>query len=420
MVSSYEDPTDVVISSAAAASTPKTVVHKAINACLAPLCSVEGCHVVTVEGIGSIAKGLHPVQQRVADFHGSQCGFCTPGIVMALYTFFRNNPNATQHEVEESMDGNLCRCTGYRPILDGAKSLASDNGCCGGSNGGGCERLAVTNAGASESKDKKEYGLTTVQSSSHAKIKNYPRYVDLNDPLSIYKTDQKVSSGGSSSNSNENESKTAAMKPLLELSFPEFLTSHPTVPLKLTSSACTWYRPTTLESLAALKHQFPKAKIVVGNTEVGVETKFKFCAYPVRIATTHIPRLKQLSFDANTDALTIGASVTLTAIKTQLSHMMDGINSSSASSSAMGLKPHHLPTLNAIVTQLRWFSSTQIRNAACIAGNIATASPISDMNPVLQACNATLVLQSHAATGRVVMYVWGHVPVSYAYMRVDG
>jgi xanthine dehydrogenase iron-sulfur cluster and FAD-binding subunit A len=60
-----------------------------VNACLAPLCSVDSCHVTTVEGVGSLRKGLHPVQQRIAAMHGSQCGFCTPGIVMALYALLR-------------------------------------------------------------------------------------------------------------------------------------------------------------------------------------------------------------------------------------------------------------------------------------------------------------------------------------------
>jgi xanthine dehydrogenase/oxidase len=119
------------------------VEHRAVNACLAPLCSVDSCAVVTVEGIGSTKTGLHPVQERIAALHGSQCGFCTPGIVMALYVFLRNNPTPTKEEIEESFDGNLCRCTGYRPILDAAKTFAVDakeksgGGCCGGAGADG-------------------------------------------------------------------------------------------------------------------------------------------------------------------------------------------------------------------------------------------------------------------------------------------
>eukprot|EP01040_Poterioochromonas_malhamensis_P017479 gene17479-20102_t len=110
------------------------IQHLSANACLAPLCSLDGYAITTIEGIGGMKHGLHPIQKRVASLHGSQCGFCTPGIVMAIYTKLRSSPNATPHEIEESMDGNLCRCTGYRPILDAARSLSNNKGgCCRGS-----------------------------------------------------------------------------------------------------------------------------------------------------------------------------------------------------------------------------------------------------------------------------------------------
>jgi xanthine dehydrogenase/oxidase len=70
------------------------LTHKAVNACLCPLYAVESCHVVTVEGIGSGRAGLHPVQERLARAHGSQCGFCTPGFVMSMYSLLRSKPEA--------------------------------------------------------------------------------------------------------------------------------------------------------------------------------------------------------------------------------------------------------------------------------------------------------------------------------------
>ncbi|KAJ2582562.1 hypothetical protein GGH95_001465, partial [Coemansia sp. RSA 1836] len=99
------------------------IVHTSANACLCPLATIDGKHVITVEGLGTSARP-HPVQERIALLHGSQCGFCTPGFVMSLYTLLRNNPSPTEHEIEECFDGNLCRCTGYRPILDAAKTFA--------------------------------------------------------------------------------------------------------------------------------------------------------------------------------------------------------------------------------------------------------------------------------------------------------
>ena len=74
--------------------------HISVNACLAPLCSMHGAAVTTVEGIGSVKSKLHVVQKRIADAHGSQCGFCTPGIVMSMYTLLRNNPNPKMEDIE--------------------------------------------------------------------------------------------------------------------------------------------------------------------------------------------------------------------------------------------------------------------------------------------------------------------------------
>jgi len=105
------------------------IEHRTINACLAPVCSVDGCHVITVEGVGSVDKSnLHSTQIRLAELSASQCGFCTPGMVMSLYGILtsKNNVLPSIQDIEEAFDGNLCRCTGYRPILDAAKTFAND------------------------------------------------------------------------------------------------------------------------------------------------------------------------------------------------------------------------------------------------------------------------------------------------------
>ena len=74
--------------------------HNSVNACLAPLCGMHGTAITTVEGIGSTRTKLHAVQQKLADAHGSQCGFCTPGIVMSMYTLLRNNPCPKMVDIE--------------------------------------------------------------------------------------------------------------------------------------------------------------------------------------------------------------------------------------------------------------------------------------------------------------------------------
>ena len=108
--------------------TPQTVCTRTTNACLTPLCSMFGKHVVTTEGLGSSTEGFHPVQKRVADYNGTQCGFCTPGMVMSIYAQLEaSDGKPTEREMENCFDGQLCRCTGYRPLLDAAKSFAIDS-----------------------------------------------------------------------------------------------------------------------------------------------------------------------------------------------------------------------------------------------------------------------------------------------------
>lgn len=99
--------------------------YEPVNACIRLLASVDGCHVVTVEHLRGATGALHPVQQAMVDFHGSQCGFCTPGIVMALYALWMENPAPTEAQVETALQGNLCRCTGYAPILRAAMAMGS-------------------------------------------------------------------------------------------------------------------------------------------------------------------------------------------------------------------------------------------------------------------------------------------------------
>lgn len=102
------------------------VVHAPINACLRPLCSLDGMLVTTTEGIGSVHKGLDPTQVCIAKYNGSQCGFCTPGFVMNTHAFLQQHPSPTKQEIEDIYGGNLCRCTGYRPILESMRTFACD------------------------------------------------------------------------------------------------------------------------------------------------------------------------------------------------------------------------------------------------------------------------------------------------------
>ncbi len=102
------------------------IVYEGVTACIRFLASVDCCHVVTVEHLKGVDGGLHPVQQALVDFHGSQCGFCTPGFVMSLYALWMRNANASEQAIEKALQGNLCRCTGYEPIVKAAKAISGD------------------------------------------------------------------------------------------------------------------------------------------------------------------------------------------------------------------------------------------------------------------------------------------------------
>lgn len=98
---------------------------RAVNACILFLGSVHGKAVLTVEGLEAPDGALHPAQQALVDHHGSQCGFCTPGFAMTLFTHWWRGGPSDRASLDALLAGNLCRCTGYRPILDAARAMAT-------------------------------------------------------------------------------------------------------------------------------------------------------------------------------------------------------------------------------------------------------------------------------------------------------
>jgi xanthine dehydrogenase small subunit len=99
------------------------IAWKPINACIRLLPSLDGKAVFTVESLKSPRGELHPVQQALVECHASQCGFCTPGFAMSLFGLYKTARNPSVTAIDDALSGNLCRCTGYRPIVDAAQRM---------------------------------------------------------------------------------------------------------------------------------------------------------------------------------------------------------------------------------------------------------------------------------------------------------
>ncbi|ROV97083.1 hypothetical protein VMCG_07450 [Cytospora schulzeri] len=337
--------------------TTKTIYHASVNACLAPLASVDGKHVITIEGIGNV-KSPHPAQERIAKGNGSQCGFCTPGIVMSLYALLRNNEAPSDDDIEEAFDGNLCRCTGYRPILDSARTFSvtagcgksktnGGGGCCmdkenGEGGGGGC---CKSNGNGADGNDQPIKRFTP------------PGFIEYN--------------------------------PDTELIFPPALKKHDFKPLAFGNKRKKWYRPVTLDQLLEIKSVHPEAKIIGGSTETQIEIKFKAMKYPVSVFVGDIAELRQYSF--KDDHVEIGGNVILTDLEDICLEAIKHYGKDKAQ------------VFSAMHKQLKYFAGRQIRNVGTPAGNLATASPISDLNPVFMASDSVLIARSASKTTEIPM-----------------
>lgn len=327
--------------------TTKQIYHASVNACLAPLVSVDGKHVITVEGIGNV-KRPHPAQERVAKGNGSQCGFCTPGIVMSLYALLRNNQAPTEHDIEEAFDGNLCRCTGYRPILDAAQTFSVPNGAggCGNSKANGGSGCCMENGGRGGC------GRDGIVDG-----------VDKDQPIKRFTPPGFIE-----------------YKPDTELIFPPALKKHELKPLAFGNRRKRWFRPVTLEQLLEIKAAHPTAKIIGGSTETQIEIKFKALQYPISVYVGDIPELRQYQFSEG--HLEIGANITLTDLENVCQEALQRYGETRGQ------------IFSAIYKQIKYFAGRQIRNVGTPAGNLVTASPISDLNPVFMAADAVLVAKS--------------------------
>ncbi|TMC17225.1 MAG: (2Fe-2S)-binding protein [Chloroflexi bacterium] len=96
---------------------------QSVKACTVLAVQADGSEVTTIEGLAPEGS-LHPIQEGFWEKHGLQCGFCTPGMIMASYNLLKNNPNPTEAEIRKGLEGNICRCTGYQNIVRAVQSAA--------------------------------------------------------------------------------------------------------------------------------------------------------------------------------------------------------------------------------------------------------------------------------------------------------
>ena len=100
---------------------------ESVKSCTMLAVQADGCEITTIEGLAD-GTTMHPMQQAFQDNHGLQCGFCTPGMVMAAVSLLDENPHPTEREVREGIEGNLCRCTGYHNIVQAVLAAADGGG----------------------------------------------------------------------------------------------------------------------------------------------------------------------------------------------------------------------------------------------------------------------------------------------------
>jgi aerobic carbon-monoxide dehydrogenase small subunit len=101
---------------------------QSVKSCTVLAVQADGGEVITIEGLAGDDGALHPVQQAFHENHALQCGFCTPGMIMAVRDLLKNNPNPSEDEIREGIEGNLCRCTGYQNIVKAAQAAAGAAG----------------------------------------------------------------------------------------------------------------------------------------------------------------------------------------------------------------------------------------------------------------------------------------------------
>lgn len=289
-----------------------------VSSCLTLLCSVNGCSITTTEGLGNSKAGFHAIHQRFSGFHASQCGFCTPGMCVSLFSALVNAEKThrpepppgfsklTVSEAEKAIAGNLCRCTGYRSIVDACKSFAAD--------------VDIEDLGFNAFWGKQE--------SKEVKISRLP----------LWKRDDQI------------------------CTFPEFLKKENKSAAYLDLKKVCWLSPVSISELQILlantDNNQHSVKLVVGNTGMGYYKEVE--PFDKYIDISHIPELSMIRRDHT--GIEIGATVT---ISKAIEALKDYDKGEFHSEGVMVFKK--------IAAHMEKISTGFIRNSGSVGGNLVMA-----------------------------------------------
>ncbi|KAA8544403.1 hypothetical protein F0562_022415 [Nyssa sinensis] len=295
------------------------VEHFTVSSCLTLLGSINGCSITTSEGLGNSKDGFHPIHQRFAGFHASQCGFCTPGMCVSLFSALVNAEKTdrpepplgfsklTVSEAEKAIAGNLCRCTGYRSIVDACKSFAADV-------------------------DMEDLGLNIYWKKGDDKGMKVSR-------LPFYNPSDQI------------------------CTFPDFLKNENNSAMLVNYKRYSWYNPFSVEELknllkSNLVENGTRMKLVVGNTGTGYYKESEH--HDKYIDLRYIPELSMIRRDHM--GIEIGAAVTISKAILALKE-----------EKKCGLHSEGKAVFKKIADHMEKIASGFIRNSASLGGNLVMA-----------------------------------------------
>lgn len=309
-----------------------------INACIRLLPTIDGKALFTVESLAmfSPAGELHPVQQAMVDNHASQCGFCTPGFVMSLFALFKTEVAPSRERVCEAISGNLCRCTGYRPIIDAALQATT----------------------AAKPRIIEGCGADSLSFESSKKRAVPPNRLGRGVDSATGEWVRAPASCASDANVVDAETQIATRLKSLQRSDT----------LDYRARDARFVAPRTIDALSELVAANPNAWILSGGTDVGLWINKALQRNATIIYSGEVAALKTIN--ERDGQLVIGSGVSL--------------------EDAFRAMNRWYPELAHLWTR---FASWPIRTSGTLGGNVANGSPIGDSMPALIAIGASVVLR---------------------------